>query len=121
MKGTTIFMAALLLMAAVVWAAEVQPTAAVIEKVTPAEAKTGDVVAITGAGLGEANIRAIYLTNGKSDFKMEVTEQNDTLIRFRVTKDAPSGNLRLVFQDAKDGTMLEEPAFVKVTALPSVG
>ena len=102
-------------------AADLPTGAAVVDKVSPAEAKPGDVVAITGAGLGTYNVKAVFLTNGKDDFKMEVIEQGNTVIRFRVVKGTPAGNLRVVFEDAKDGAMLEEPAQVKVLAVPFVG
>jgi hypothetical protein len=55
-----------------------------IISVDPLTAKVGDLVSAHGEGIGAANVDELYLTNDVQDVKVEMIEQTDTLIKFKV-------------------------------------
>src|SRR5215469_12776406 len=57
----------------------------------PLTAKVGDVVTATGEALGSAVVDELYLTSGGEDLKVEIVEQTDNLIKFRVPAGIKSG------------------------------
>ena len=93
------------------------PKAIHVREVAPAEAKVGDILAAYGDNLNVDRVRELYLTDGKSDFKVEILEQADHKIRFRLPAWVPIGRLRVVVFNEED-MMLEQPAFVKVIPFP---
>ena len=59
----------------------------------------------------------MYLTDGKSDTKMEILEQTDTLVKFRIPPGTKPGRFAvMVLTNAKDARLIEEP--VKITVEP---
>jgi hypothetical protein len=82
--------------------------------VEPGTAKIGDVLKVAGENLGKANVAQLYLTDGKNDLKVAVTEQNDTSITFTVPATAKPGRLALmILTSGKEAKLIEQP--VKVT------
>ena len=92
-----------------------QSTMPQMQTVDPASAKTGDVVTVTGDNLGPNIVAALYLTDGKADTKVEVTEQTDTSIKFKIPAAAKTGRFALmVLTKGKDAKYIEEPVKVLI-------
>lgn len=84
-----------------------------MSSVDPPSAKKGDVVAVTGENLDKDNVAKVFLTDGKNDTAVEVTEQTATSIKFKIPA-AKAGRLALMILTAgKDAKYIEQP--VKVT------
>ncbi len=88
-----------------------------MSSVEPTSGKAGDVLVVRGANLGADRVAAVYLTDGKLDFKVAVIEQTPTAIRFRIPPDAKPGRLALmVLTREASPKLVEEP--VKITVEP---
>ena len=86
-----------------------------IISVDPLTAKTGDVVSANGEGMDKAIVDELYLTNGTDDIKVEMTQQTDKLIKFKVPSGVKAGRWALMVH-LKSGSgprLIEQP--VKVT------
>lgn len=88
-----------------------------IREVAPFEAKAGDIAVASGDNLSAARVLALYLTDGKTDMKVEILEQTDTMIRFRIPAKVAPGKLRLAIQNEAQ-VMLDQPAFIKILVSP---
>ena len=90
-----------------------------LQTVDPASAKIGDLVTVTGDNLDQNSVAALYLTDGKDDFKVEITEQSATAIKFRIPPAVKTGRLAvMVLTKGKEPKLIEEP--VKVLIEPPV-
>src|SRR3974390_1615782 len=58
-------------------------TSAVVE-VTPNRTASDEIVTATGFGLGRSMVRNVYLVDAKGSYRVEILEQTDALLRFRV-------------------------------------
>lgn len=67
-------------------------------KVEPAAAKVGEVVTASGENLDKENVAELFLTDNKSDFKVEVAEQSATAIKFKVPGSIKPGRFGLVIR-----------------------
>jgi len=82
--------------------------------VEPSSAKKGDVVAVTGENLDKDAVAKVYLTDGKNDTAVEVTEQSATSIKFKIPASKVAGRLALmILTTGKEPKYIEQP--VKVT------
>jgi hypothetical protein len=82
--------------------------------VDPQNGKKGDVIAVTGENLQKDLVAKVFLTDGKNDTPVEVTEQTPTSIKFKIPVKAAAGRLALmVLTTGKDAKYIEQP--VKVT------
>lgn len=78
-------------------------------------AKPGDIVEITGVGLGPSKIDEVYLTDHKFDMKVKVLEQTSTLIKLRVPPFAKPGRVELlVLTKSADPKLLEQPIYLLI-------
>jgi hypothetical protein len=85
-----------------------------IMNVEPSTAKIGDMVSVNGEGIDKTHVDALYLTNGKDDIKVEMSEQSDTCIKFKVPpKIAPGRWAIMIRTKGSEPRYLEQP--VKVT------
>ena len=92
-----------------------QSTIPQMQTVDPASGKSGDVVAVTGDNLDQDTVAALYLTDGKEDVKVEITEQTATVIKFKIPANAKTGRLALmVLTKGKDPKLIEEPVKVLI-------
>ena len=83
--------------------------------VEPGSGKVGDVLLIRGERLDRDIVAALYLTDGKIDFKVVTVEQTATSIKFKLPPEAKPGWLALmVLTKDKEPRLIEEP--VKITA-----
>lgn len=79
------------------------------------EAKRGDIVVIAGENLGKANVSELYLTNGKDDFKVDITEQTAASLKFKVGKDIRFGRYSLMILTGGDTPMfIEQPVKLNI-------
>jgi hypothetical protein len=61
-----------------------QQTMPRITNVEPGNGKVGDILTVSGENLDKAQVAELYLTDGKKDAKVEVTEQTPTSIKFKI-------------------------------------
>lgn len=93
------------------WAQQPVPR---LNTVEPANGKVGDVLTVAGENLGKAIVVKLYITDGKNDVEVEMTEQTDTAIKFKIPAAAKTGRFSLmVLTSGKDPKYIEQP--VKVT------
>jgi IPT/TIG domain len=99
-----------LLMSCAAYSQQAMPRMTSVE---PGSAKKGDVVAVTGENLDKDVVAKVFLTDGKNDTAVEVTEQSATSIKFKIPT-AKAGRLALmILTTGKDARYIEQP--VKVT------
>lgn len=85
-----------------------------LEAVTPEAGRVGDVLTVEGENLGNGTVESLYLTDGETDWKTEILEQNATSIRFRIPEGAKTGRFSLMVLTAGETqTLIEQP--IKVT------
>jgi len=92
--------------------------ATVMEKVSPAEARGGDVITVQGQSLDAAHLKAVYLSDRKDQVEVEILVQTPTHLTFKLPKVAP-GRWHIAILLVRDDMFLEEPVFVLV--LPDKG
>ena len=89
-----------------------------ISSAAPYECKIGDLVSVVGTNLGQDNVAALYLTDGKLDTKLVMIEQTSTSIKFKVPPEVKPGRLALmVLTKEKDPRLMEQP--VKIVVEPA--
>jgi hypothetical protein len=104
---------ALLLLAPQVSSAQA-PTPRLVS-VDPMSAKVGDPVSVSGENLDKASVVELYLTDGKNDIKVAMTEQSATAIKFNVPQHAKTGRYSLMVLTAgKDAKLIEQPVKLAV-------
>jgi hypothetical protein len=82
--------------------------------VDPGNGKVGDVIAVAGENLDKTLVDKVYLTDGKNDIVVEVTEQAATAIKFKIPAKAQPGRFSLMLlTKGKEPKLIEQP--VKVT------
>ncbi len=82
--------------------------------VAPDTGKAGDVLSVSGENLGKETVSQLFLTDGKNDTKVEITEQVATSIKFKIPAAAKPGRFNLLVLTAdKQPKLIEQP--VKVT------
>lgn len=84
--------------------------------VDPLSGKKGDLIAVTGENLDKAQVDKVFLTDGKNDIVVEVTEQTATSIKFKIpAKAATGGRLALmILTTGKDAKYIEQPVKVMI-------
>jgi hypothetical protein len=108
----------IVLLLAVAIPALAQPGTPMLTAVEPASGKVGDVFVVQGNNIDEAHVAALYLTDGKNDVKVLITERTATSIKFQVPPEAKAGRFALmVLTTGKDARYIEEP--VKITLEPA--
>lgn len=86
-----------------------------ITSVGPASAKPGDVVTATGEAIDPANVDALYLTNGKDDIEVSMSEQTEKTIKFKIPADVKPGRWALMVRTkGAEPKLLEQPTKVTV-------
>ena len=84
-----------------------------IATVGPDTGKVGDVASAKGENLAKKVVGELFLTDGKTDVKAEVTEQTDTEIKFKVPK-IGAGRYRLMVVTANKSSAIEQPVVFTV-------
>jgi len=105
------FIAALLMFVHIAIAQEGMPRMTTVE---PPNGKAGDVLAVTGENLTKPGVSKLYLTDGKNDLEVVVTEQTATSLKFKIPASAKTGRFSLmILTGGKEPKYIEQP--VKVT------
>ena len=105
------FIAALMMFAHLAFAQEGMPRMTTVE---PPNGKAGDVLAVVGENLAKPGVDKLYLTDGKLDVQVEVTEQTATSLKFKIPASAKTGRFSLmILTGGKEPKYIEQP--VKVT------
>ena len=101
----------LALVAIVLYAQQAMPRMTSVE---PDTGKAGDTITVNGEHLAKGEVMELYLTDGKKDQKVQVTEQAATAIKFKVPDKVTPGRFALmVLTGGKEPKLIEQP--VKVT------
>jgi hypothetical protein len=108
------FIFALLL--AVSWACYAQEGMPRMTSVEPMSGKAGDIIAVSGENLQKEQVARVFLTDGKNDTPVEVTEQTATTVKFKIPdKVATGGRLALmILTGGKDAKYIEQPVKVMI-------
>jgi len=81
--------------------------------VDPDTGKKGDTIAVKGENLGKSGLAELYLTDGKNDTKVEISDQSDTALKFKIPEIA-AGRYRLLILSANKSSLVEQPVVVTV-------
>jgi hypothetical protein len=82
--------------------------------VDPGNGKAGDEITVAGENLEKTNVAKVYLTDGKNDTPLDLTEQTATSIKFKIPRKATSGRFALMLlTTGKEPKLIEQP--VKLT------
>src|SRR5262245_49507723 len=105
------FIVALLVSALVVFAQQSMPRMTSVE---PTNGKSGAVLTVAGENLEKDQVAKVFLTDGKNDTPVEITEQTGTALKFKIPEKATAGRFALMLLTAgKEPKLIEQP--VKVT------
>jgi nitrous oxidase accessory protein NosD len=108
------FVSTLLLAASLsAYAQEVLPR---MLSVDPLSGKRGDIIAVTGENLDKAKVDKVFLTDGKNDVPVEVTEQTGTSIKFKIPEKAATGGRLaiMILTTGKDAKYIEQPVKIMI-------
>jgi hypothetical protein len=106
-------MAPLLVLAAgVLYAQQAMPRMTTVD---PDTGKAGDVITVTGEHLSKGEVVEVYLTDGKKDTKVQVSEQGDTSLKIKIPDKAVAGRFALmVLTGGKEPKLIEQPVKVNI-------
>jgi hypothetical protein len=86
-----------------------------MEQVIPAEARAGTVVTVTGYGLDDARIEALYLVSEDNTvYQAEILSEAGTTLRFRVPGKIPSGWMQIAVKAPDKAGLVDQMIFLKV-------
>jgi hypothetical protein len=108
-----LFLVAIPVASLLAWRIPVTPMA-VMEQITPEAAAPGEVVMVTGYGLGESNVRQVYLIYGKTEYGVEILKQADTKLYFRIPPNTPPGSMRVATLLTGRAELTEQPVVLIV-------
>jgi len=72
----------------------------VVMNMAPARVAPEGIVTVTGFGLGQSMVRNVYLMDAKGNHRVQILEQVNTMLRFRVPSDMSLGPKRLAIERA---------------------
>jgi hypothetical protein len=82
--------------------------------VEPMNGKAGDEITVSGENLEKAQVAKVYLTDGKNDVVVDLTEQATATIKFKIPTKASAGRFALMLlTTGKEPKLIEQP--VKLT------
>ena len=82
--------------------------------VDPGNGKVGDEITVAGENLEKTQVSKVYLTDGKNDVVVDLTEQNATSLKFKIpTKATPGRFALMLLTTGKEPKLIEQP--VKLT------
>ena len=104
------------LLVAASFAAYAQQVMPRMVSVDPPNGKKGDVITVTGENLQKELVSKVYLTDGKTDLIVEVTEQTDTSIKFKIPVKAAGRLALMILTTGKDAKYIEQPVKLTIDA-----
>jgi hypothetical protein len=91
--------------------------ATIMETVTPAQARAGDVITVHGQSLDANHLKAVFLTDRTNQVEVQILIQDEGYVTFKMPAVDP-GKWHIAIKLANE-MFLEEPVFV--IALPDKG
>ena len=83
--------------------------------VDPGQGKIGDELVVSGENLDKNAVAEIYLTDGKTDWKLAIVTQDGKSIKFKIPAGAKTGRFNLMLMTAgADPKLIEQPVRVTV-------
>lgn len=96
-------------LAAACFGAYAQQAGPSVDSVDPPNGKIGVEITATGQNLQKETVAKVYLTDGKNDIQVEVTQQTATTIKFKIPAKA-TGRMKLMLLTAdKDPKYMQLP------------
>ena len=81
-----------------------------MKTVEPGNGKVGDELTVSGENLDTKFVKEVYLTDGKNDIKVEVTQQTAETIKLKIPAKAKPGRYSLMVLTAeKAPKLIEQP------------
>ena len=81
-----------------------------INSVDPSSGRVGNAITAEGANLGPDRVAELYLTDGKTDFKVKILQQDAASIRFQIPAGTPPGRLALmVLTKGVEPQLIQQP------------
>jgi|SRR4051794_22144616 hypothetical protein len=82
--------------------------------IDPGNGKVGDILIVSGENLDKAQVEKIYLTDGKNDLQVDVSDQAATSVKIKIPAKAKPGRFALMLlTTGKEPKFIEQP--VKLT------
>jgi len=91
-----------------------QPAMPRMVSVEPGNGKAGDVLAVAGENLQKDAVAKVYLTDGKTDIEVTITEQTEKEIKFKIPAKATGRLALMVLTAGKDAKLIEQPVKVQI-------
>jgi hypothetical protein len=85
-----------------------------VTTVEPDTGKVGDIISAKGENLDKSSIGEVYLTDGTHDLKMQITEQTETEVKFKVPQNTKAGRYHLMMLTADKKSFVEQPVVFTV-------
>jgi hypothetical protein len=85
-----------------------------VTTVEPDTGRVGDIISAKGENLDKSSIGDVYLTDGTHDVKMQITEQTETEIKFKVAPNTKAGRYHLMMLTADKKSFVEQPVVFTV-------
>jgi len=82
--------------------------------VEPDIGKVGDMISAKGENLDKSSIGELYLTDGAHDLKMQITEQNETEVKFKVPLNTKARRYHLMVLTFDKKSIVEQPVVFTV-------
>ena len=81
-----------------------------MKSVEPGNGKAGDELTVSGENLDAKFVKKVYLTDGKNDIEVEVTQQTAEAIKLKIPAKAKPGRYSLmVLTTEKAPKLIEQP------------
>ena len=85
-----------------------------VATVEPDTGKVGDIISAKGENLDKSSIGEVYLTDGTHDVKMQIIEQTETEIKFKVPEKIKAGRYHILVLTADKKSLVEQPVVFTV-------
>lgn len=95
------------------FAVQAQQSMPRMTSVEPGSGKSGDVIVVAGENLTKESVAKVYLTDGKNDIEVQVTEQTANSLKFKIPVKAKGRMALMIETSGKDAKQIEQP--VKLT------
>jgi hypothetical protein len=84
-------------------------------KAEPSYAMAGELVSVTGENLAKKDVSKVYLTDGKDDIELALTEQTGTEVKFKVPGSVTAKRFTLmILTPGPEPRLIEQPCKLTV-------
>lgn len=86
-----------------------------LSTVQPEQGKAGDLITAVGDYLDRSRLKELFLTNSDGDLQVEIVDQNEKLVKFKIPAKAAPGRYSLtVLMAGSEPTLLDQPVWLVV-------